>query len=76
MMSGTLELSELRRAAQEIFAEALRGVDAGAAVRRAVKLDDGQLSILNTVYNLEGSALASVRHRSGQGCASDGRSIE
>ncbi len=55
MMSGTLELSELRRAAQEIFAEALRGVDAGAAVRHAVKLDDGQLSILDTVYNLEGS---------------------
>lgn len=53
MMSGTLELSELRRAAREIFAEALRSVDAGAAVRRAVKLRDEQLSILDTVYNLD-----------------------
>lgn len=38
-------LTQLRMAAREIFAEALSAVDAGAAVRRAVHLEGSQLKV-------------------------------
>ncbi len=44
-------LTQLRLAAREIFNEALRAVDAGAAVRRAVRLEDLRLSVCDTVID-------------------------
>jgi hydroxypyruvate reductase len=39
--------------AREIFTEALRQVDAGLALRRAVRLDGSLLHIFDSVYNLD-----------------------
>jgi glycerate-2-kinase len=38
-------LTQLRLAAREIFDETLKAIDAGAAVRRAVRLTESQLSV-------------------------------
>lgn len=45
-------LTQLRLAAREIFDEALRAVDAGNAVRRAVRLDETRLEICDTTIDL------------------------
>ncbi len=45
-------LTQLRLAAREIFNEALRAADAGAAVRRAVRLEDAHLSVCDTVIDV------------------------
>src|ERR1700682_5444124 len=45
-------LTQLRLAAREIFSEALLAVDAGAAVRRAVRLEGSRLSFSETAINL------------------------
>ena len=45
-------LTQLRLAAREIFNEALLAVDAGAAVRHAVRLEDAHLSVCDTVIDL------------------------
>jgi glycerate 2-kinase len=45
-------LTQLRLAAREIFNEALRAIDPGAAVRRAVRLEDAHLSVCGTVIDL------------------------
>ncbi len=45
-------LTQLRLAAREIFNETLLAVDAGAAVRRAVRLEDSRLSVCDTVIDL------------------------
>jgi hydroxypyruvate reductase len=47
------DLIELRNAAREIFFEALRSVDARAAVHRAVRLENSRLTIVETTFNLE-----------------------
>jgi glycerate 2-kinase len=46
------ELSDLRLAAREIFVEALKSVDAGRAVRRAVELDGSRLALADTTFDL------------------------
>lgn len=46
------ETGQLREAALEIFRAALRGVDAGRALRRVVRLDGGLLSINETTFDL------------------------
>src|SRR5947209_8846083 len=48
-----MNVAELHRAAREIFNEALKSVNAGRAVRRAVQIEDGYLKILNTTFSLE-----------------------
>jgi glycerate 2-kinase len=45
-------LTQLRLAAREIFNDALLAVDAGAAVRRAVRLEDSHLTVCETVIDL------------------------
>src|SRR5437016_10637069 len=45
-------LTQLRLAAREIFNEALVAVDAGAAVRSAVRLEDAHFSVCDTVVDL------------------------
>ncbi|MDX6402690.1 MAG: glycerate 2-kinase [Blastocatellia bacterium] len=45
-------LTQLRLAAREIFDETLRAVDAGAAVRRSVRLDGLQLSVGDTTIDI------------------------
>src|SRR5258705_10738675 len=45
-------LTQLRLAAREIFKEALLAVDAGAAVRRAVRIDGSHLSVCDTAIDL------------------------
>jgi hydroxypyruvate reductase len=47
------DLATLHQAAREIFDEALKSVDAGEAVRRAVQLEGSHLKIVNTTFNLE-----------------------
>lgn len=46
------DLPALHRAAREIFQQALRSVDAGVAVRRAVRLEDSRLKLVNTTFDL------------------------
>ena len=46
------DLPALRRAAREIFEHALKSVDAGAAVRRAVRLESSRLKLVNTDIDL------------------------
>ena len=53
-------LTQLRIAAREIFDETLRAVDAGAAVRRAVRLDGLQLNIGDTKINIGDRRIYSV----------------
>jgi glycerate 2-kinase len=45
-------LTQLRLAAREIFNEALRAVNAGAAVRRAVRLEGSRLTVCDIVVDL------------------------
>jgi glycerate 2-kinase len=45
-------LTQLRLAAREIFNEALLAVEAGAAVRRAIRLEDSYLSVCETAIDL------------------------
>jgi glycerate 2-kinase len=53
MRVGVIELPDLHRAAREIFMEALKRVDAGMAVRRAVRWDGSRLlNIVNTTFEL------------------------
>lgn len=47
------DLAELRSAARAIFFAALRSVDAGSAVRRAVSFADSHLRIVDTTFNAE-----------------------
>jgi hydroxypyruvate reductase len=51
-----MNLPSLHQAAREIFDEALKSVDAGLAVRRAVHLNNSQLQIVHTAFNLEDRA--------------------
>ena len=53
-------LTQLRLAAREIFDETLRAVDAGAAVRRAVRLDDLQLNVCDTTIDIGNRKIYSV----------------
>lgn len=46
------DLAYLHRTAREIFAESLKGVDANAAVRHAVRLQDSHLTLVNTTIDL------------------------
>jgi hydroxypyruvate reductase len=46
------DLKYLHRTAREIFAASLRSVDADVAVRRAVRLQDSQLTLVNTTFDL------------------------
>src|SRR5258708_38652322 len=45
-------LTQLRLAAREIFNETLLAIDPGAAVRRAVRLEDAHLSVCDTVIDV------------------------
>ena len=47
-----MELADLRRSAREIFSEALKSVDAGLAVRRAVRLQGSSLTLVDTAFDL------------------------
>jgi hydroxypyruvate reductase len=47
------DLIGLHKAAREIFVEGLRSVDALAAVRRAIRLENSHLKIVETTFNLE-----------------------
>ena len=47
------DLFDLHQAAREIFSEALGSVDAGRAVRRAVRLEASDLKIVDTTFNLK-----------------------
>jgi glycerate 2-kinase len=47
-----MELAELRKAAREIFANALRSVNASDAIRRAVRLDGSRLTVVESVLDL------------------------
>lgn len=51
-MKTNSNLLQLRRAAREIFDEALRAVDAGDAIRRAVRLEGSRLTICDTIIDL------------------------
>jgi len=52
-MSGSVNATpELRRHAREIFLAALEAVDANRAVRRAARLDDSLLTILDAKFDL------------------------
>lgn len=53
-------LTQLRLTAREIFAEALRAVDAGAAVRRAVHLEGSRLNIRDTTLDLRNRNIYSI----------------
>jgi hydroxypyruvate reductase len=47
------DLATLHQTAREIFIDAIKSVDAGEAVRRAVRLEDSHLRIVNATFNLE-----------------------
>src|SRR5712692_9272230 len=53
-------LTQLRLAAREIFEEALRAVDAGAAVRRALRLEGSRLSIHDSAIDLRNRPVYSI----------------
>jgi hydroxypyruvate reductase len=53
-------LTQLRIAAREIFAEALSAVDAGAAVRAAVRLDGSELKVVDATIDLSNRKVYSV----------------
>ena len=48
---------QLRRAALEIFSEALKSVDAAEAMRLRVRLDGSHLRLFDVAYNLESNGL-------------------
>jgi hydroxypyruvate reductase len=47
------DLATLHQTAREIFIDAIKSVDAGEAMRRAVRLEGSHLRIVNTIFNLE-----------------------
>jgi hydroxypyruvate reductase len=47
------DLATLHQTAREIFIDAIKSVDAGEAVRRAVQLEGSHLKIVNTTFNLK-----------------------
>jgi len=47
------DLATLQHTAREIFIDAIKRVDAGEAVRRAVRLEGSHLKIVNTTFNLK-----------------------
>jgi hydroxypyruvate reductase len=47
------DLYDLHKAAREIYSGALKSVDAGDAVRRAVRVEDSGLKIVDTTFNLK-----------------------
>ena len=47
------DLAILHQTAREIFIDAIKSVDAGEAVRRAVQLEGSHLKIVNTTFNLK-----------------------
>src|SRR6266550_763238 len=53
-------LTQLRLAAREIFDETLHAVDAGVAVRHAVRLDGSQLNIGDTTIDIKNRSVYSV----------------
>ena len=53
-------LTQLRLAAREIFAEALRAVDAGAAVRRAIHLEGSQLKVCDETIDIGNRKIYSI----------------
>ena len=53
-------LTQLRLAAREIFDETLHAVDAGVAVRHAVRLDGSQLNIGDTTIDIKNRRVYSV----------------
>ena len=53
-------LTQLRLAAREIFDETMRAIDAGAAVRGAVRLDGTQLSVCDTVVDIANRKVYSI----------------
>src|SRR2546422_830333 len=53
-------LTQLRLAARGIFDEAVRAVDAGAAVARAIRLDGSQLSICGTTVDIANRNIYSI----------------
>jgi len=53
-------LTQLRLAVREIFDEALRAVDAGDAVRRAVHLDGSQLSVRDRTIDIGSRRIYSI----------------
>lgn len=53
-------LTELRKAAREIFDDALRAVDAGAAVRKTIRLDGPELFVCDRRIDPRGSPIYSI----------------
>src|SRR5258708_16665982 len=53
-------LTQLRLAAREIFDEALRAVDPGPAVRRAVSLEGSRLNICGTAIDVDDRPVYSI----------------
>ena len=53
-------LTQLRLAAREIFGETLKAIDAGAAVRRAVRLTESQLSVCDATIDIGNRKIYSV----------------
>ena len=53
-------LTQLRLAAREIFDETLKAIYAGAAVRRAVRLTDSQLSVCDATLDIGNRKIYSV----------------
>jgi glycerate 2-kinase len=51
-LTNVSNLTQLRLAAREIFDEALRASDAGAAVRRAIHCEEARLRICDTIIKL------------------------
>jgi hydroxypyruvate reductase len=47
------DLATLHHAAREIYIDAIKRVDAGEAMRRAVQLEGSHLKIVNTTFNLK-----------------------
>src|SRR6266404_3187235 len=52
--------TQLRMAAREIFEATLRAVDAGAALRRAVRLEGSRLSICDTALDIDDRPVYSI----------------
>ena len=53
-------LTQLRLAAREIFDEALRAIDAGAAVRRAIHLQGSRLNVCDETIDIQNSKVYSI----------------
>ena len=55
-----VSLHQLRIAAREIFAEALRAVDASEAVRKSLRLENSTLTIQNSKIGVAGRRIYSI----------------